>query len=137
MAAIDPKYSIGIPEMDDQHVRWIELIDEFKASASGHLLEHAGFVAAQHALEELLNYTRHHFASEERFIAAHKYPELESHKRNHRELETEVVKLLDEIHVHKTNTTPLKLNLFITVWLMEHIMTDDYKYANFIRHQTR
>ena len=137
MAAIDPKYSIGIPEMDAQHARWIQLIEEFRHSASGHLLEHAGIAAAQHALEQLLNYTRDHFASEERFLALHKYPDLDAHKHHHRSLETEVAKLFDEIKAHKTNTTPLKLNLFVTIWLMEHIMQDDDKYARFIRAQAR
>jgi hypothetical protein len=31
---IDPLYSIGIDEMDAQHARWIQLIEEFKAVAS-------------------------------------------------------------------------------------------------------
>ena len=132
MASIDPKYSIGIEEMDAQHAHWIQLIEEFRAAASGHLLDRTGIHAAQHALEELLKYTKHHFDSEERFIAARHYPALETHKQKHRELETEAVRLLDEIRAHKTNATPLKLNIFVTIWLMEHIMTEDDKYARFI-----
>ncbi len=132
MASIDPKYSIGIAEMDAQHARWIQYIDEFRATASGHLLEPAGVDAALHTLEQLLNYTRMHFASEERFIETHHYPDLEAHRHAHRELEAEVVKLLDEIRSHKTRTAPLKLNLFVTVWLMQHIMQEDDKYARFI-----
>ena len=132
MANIDPKYSIGIEEMDNQHACWIQLIQEFRAAATGHLLEQAGIHAAQHALDELLKYTKHHFSSEEQLIAAHNYPDLEGHKQKHRELEAEVLRLRDEIHTHKTNATPLKLNLFVTIWLMEHIMTEDGKYARFI-----
>jgi hemerythrin len=129
---IDRKYSIGIDEMDTQHARWIQLIDEFRTAASGHLLEQAGIDAARHALDELLKYTRSHFASEEKLIAAEHYPELEAHKQKHRELEAVVVKLLDEIRAHKSGTTPLKLNLFVTVWLLEHILSEDKKYARFI-----
>ncbi len=132
---IDPKYSIGIEKMDAQHARWIQLIDEFRAAASGHLLERAGIMAARRALDELLKYTRSHFASEEEFIAAHHYPDLEAHKQKHRELESVVVKLQDEMRAHQTGSTPLKLNLFITVWLMEHIMNEDMKYARFILQQ--
>lgn len=133
MTGINPKYSIGIDEMDNQHARWIQLIEEFRSVASGHLLEQAGIRAAQHALEELVKYTQYHFSSEEQFIAARNYPDLEAHKQKHRELEAEVLRLLDEIRTHKTNATPLKLNLFVTIWLMEHIMTEDNKYARFIR----
>ena len=131
--AIAQKYSIGIAEMDAQHARWIELIEQFRAAASGHLLDRQGFDAAYHALQQLLDYTKHHFASEEKFIADRGYPDIEPHKQRHRELEADVARLLDEIRTHKTNTTPLKLNLFITVWLMEHIMQEDDKYARFLR----
>jgi hemerythrin len=129
---IDPKYSIGIDAMDAQHARWIQLIDKFRSVGSGHLLEQAGINAAAHALDELLNYTKSHFASEEQFLAAHNYPDLTAHKARHHELETVVAKLLDEIRAHASSSTPLKLNLFITVWLMEHIMGEDDKYARFI-----
>lgn len=130
---IDTKYSIGIPEMDAQHARWIELIEDFRAVAAGQLLEPQAFDAAHHALEKLLDYTRQHFASEEKLIAEHGYPGLEQHCKRHRELEADVVRLFDEIRAHKTRTTPLKFNLLITIWLMEHIMSEDRDYARFLR----
>lgn len=129
---IDPKYSIGIDEMDAQHARWIQLIEEFRAVASGHLLDSAGFQAATHALEQLLDYTKSHFVSEERYIAEHNYPQLEAHKKQHRELEAKVQEMLDEVHAHSANRTPLKLNLLVTIWLMEHILHEDDNYARFI-----
>lgn len=46
-----------------------------------------------------------------------------------------MTKLLDETGAHKTGGAPPKLNLFATVWLlehMEHIMGEDDKYARFI-----
>ena len=129
---IDPKYSIGIPEMDVQHARWIKLIEEFRSVGSEQMLEQPGIDAAVHALDELLKYTRIHFASEEQFIAARHYPDLDAHKARHRELEAVLVKLLDETRTHKTSSTPLKLNLFATIWLLEHIVGDDDKYARFI-----
>lgn len=130
---IDPKYSLGIPEMDAQHACWIELIEQFRAAAADHLLDPRSFDAAYHALEQLLAYTKQHFASEEKFIAERGYPDVELHSRQHRQLEADVARLLDEIREHKTRTTPLKLNLLITIWLMEHIMGEDRDYANFLR----
>lgn len=132
MVTIDPKYSIGIDEMDAQHAHWLRLIEEFRSVGSEHLLEPAGIDAAQHALEELVEYTKFHFASEELFITAHQYPDLDAHIKLHRELEAKVVQLLDEIHAHATSRTPLKLKLFVTIWLLEHITRDDDKYARFI-----
>ena len=129
---IDPKYSIGIDEMDAQHANLIRLIDEFRSVGSDHLLDQTGFQAARRALEKLLVYVKSHFSSEEKLIAKHNYPALEAHKKQHRELEAGVSKLLDQINEHASSSTPLKLNLFLTVWLLEHIMQDDDKYAQFI-----
>ena len=111
MAIIDPKYSIGIDEMDAQHARWIFLIEKFRAAASGHLLDQTGFEAAHKALDELLAYTRSHFASEMQLLERHRYPGLKEHQETHKVLEQQVIKLLDEIASHKTSSTPLKLNL--------------------------
>lgn len=133
---IDPKYCLGIEEMDVQHARWIQLISEFRSAASGLLRDQAAFDAAAFALERLLDYTNTHFASEEAFLATRQYPDLEAHKRQHRELKTVVVKLLKEIREHSSSNTPLKLNLFVSIWLLEHIMQDDGKYARFILGQS-
>ncbi|MBI5922968.1 MAG: hemerythrin family protein [Betaproteobacteria bacterium] len=132
MTIIDPKYSIGIDTMDAQHAKWIQLIEEFRSAGAGHLLDRIGVEAAKLALEQLLAYTCTHFVSEEKLLAEYKYPGLAAHKQRHQELEAAVIKLLDEINAHKTKVTPLKLNLFITVWLMEHIIQEDDKYARFI-----
>ena len=132
MEKIAQKYSIGIEAMDAQHARWIELIERFRSVGAEHILDEPGRVAAGNAIAELLDYTRSHFASEEKFIAEHGYPDLENHKKIHCELEVEVRKLQQEIGTVEHPGTPLKLNLFITVWLMEHIMQEDLKYARFI-----
>jgi hemerythrin len=132
-ASINPKFRIGIDAMDAQHSRWIELIEEFRAVASGHLFETSSVAAAVRTLERLLDYSKHHFSSEEKLLATHAYPDLEAHQRQHREIEEVLTRLLGEARVHiSTSGTPLKLNLFATVWLMEHILQHDGKYARYI-----
>lgn len=132
MEFINPQYSIGIVEMDAQHARLIQIMEEFRAIGTDNLLESAGIDAAEKALEQLLKYTTSHFASEEAFMARHHYPDIETHKKLHRELTAVVARLLDEARAHKTSGAALKLNLFATVWLVEHIMQEDNKYARFV-----
>ncbi|HLA34541.1 MAG TPA: bacteriohemerythrin [Rhodocyclaceae bacterium] len=132
METIDPKYSIGIEEMDAQHAKLIQIIDRFRSISSDDLREQSSMDITKQSLDALLKYTRFHFASEERLMTTHGYPELESHKQKHRALEATVTKLADEVHASATTTTPMKLNLFLTVWLLEHIKQDDAKYARFI-----
>jgi hemerythrin len=125
-------YSIGIEEMDIQHARWIHLIEEFRRVASGHLFDSTGFHAAGKALDQLVEYTKTHFASEEQLLALHNYPELAAHKKEHAEIEAKIAELREEIHVNSRNKTSLKLNLFITIWLFDHILNEDGRYAKYI-----
>lgn len=130
--ALAPHYCIGIAAMDAQHARWIHLIEKFRAAGGDHLRDQTGHAAARDALEKLLEYTRLHFTSEEKLLAEHGYPGLEAHREEHRKLEAAVVALWDELHANTTHTTPLKLNLLATIWLMEHITEEDRKYARFL-----
>lgn len=130
--ALDPKYSVGIVEMDAQHAHWIQIIDEFKAVAGGELDEQAKIDAAARALEQLQSYTVSHFASEEQLLATHGYPGLDAHKKQHGELAALVGKLLGQARTPSNHNTPLKLNLLATIWLLEHITNEDLKCAQFI-----
>lgn len=131
-AAIDPKYRIGIPEMDAQHARWLDLIARFRQAAEREMLGEAAFAAAATALDALLDYTRLHFKSEEALLARHGYPGLAAHQARHRELEDHVRALHDELERHRPST-PLKLNLLATIWLMEHIHQHDKDYARYLK----
>ena len=129
---IDSKYRLGIDAMDAQHARWIELIEGFRASAEGHLCDAEGIAAARQALLGLIEYTHHHFASEEALLHAKGYPGLDAHRRLHNKLSSDVVALLHELDAERKHVAPLKLNLLATVWLFEHIMHDDGDYAEFL-----
>lgn len=118
--------------MDREHAHCIDLIEAFRVAAAGHLSDSEDLDAARRTLEELLDYTQTHFANEEYLLASYQYPALAEHKARHRELTAAMLKLIKELAGHSNGTAPLKLNLFVTVWLLEHIMTDDWKYSDFI-----
>jgi hemerythrin-like metal-binding protein len=125
-------YNLGIKEMDAQHAQLIRIIEDFIAVSAEDYFKKAGTDAATRTLEQLLKYAGAHFISEELFIAAHNYPGLEAHKKKHREIEAGVAKLLDEIRALRSRNTPIKLKLFVTVWLLEHLVHEDGKYARFV-----
>ncbi len=108
------------------------MINQFREAANGHLSDAVGLEAARQTLDDLLKYTEVHFASEERLLASCQFPELAAHKQKHQELTAAVQKLCAELAAHSAGSTPLKLNLFVTVWLLEHIMSEDWKYSRFI-----
>lgn len=131
-AAIDPKYSIGIAEMDAQHARWVALIQRFRTAAEGHMGDATGVSAARQAIDALLAYTRSHFKSEEALLESHHYSDLGAHRQLHGELEQAVIALQEQLHGH-SSSTPVKLNLLVTVWLLEHIHKHDKEYAVYLK----
>ncbi len=137
MTTMDSRYSIGIPEMDAQHARLFELIDRFRAKAADGLADDPAIAAAEDALAEMLDYVKQHFSSEEAFMERHGFPGLAAHKRKHRELEDQVNGLHKDIQDYRagakaSRSAPLKLNLFVNVWLLEHILGEDGKYASYV-----
>lgn len=125
------KFLLGVPEVDRQHAIWIDLAERFRAAVEGHLGNPKGVDAAISALEELLSYTKTHFASEEKIMAASHYRDLAVHAGMHRTITDALEKLLTEAKADRSST-PLKLHLFLTIWLMEHIATEDKKYVQHI-----
>lgn len=74
----DEIYSVGINKMDQEHKRLISMInalDKLKEQPNKDYLERV-FVT-------LIEYTRDHFAHEERIMERMQYPRLAEHKKQH------------------------------------------------------
>lgn len=69
-------------------------------------------------LSFLVDYTGHHFATEQKHMTQQAYPALDEHKRKHEELED---MLADFIHT------------FLGNWLTEHIRKVDMQFGLFLR----
>ncbi|KUJ97061.1 MAG: Diguanylate cyclase/phosphodiesterase [Thermodesulfobacterium sp. 37_54] len=81
-----------------------------------------------YTFQELYDYARYHFETEEAFIKAHAYPKLELHKKSHQTF----VKKLDELYQkfegeNQENLKELVLSIFnfLKNWLFSHIITLD------------
>jgi hemerythrin len=62
-----PKLSVGVPQIDDQHKKLIELVNRLnEAMIAGHGRDLIGST-----LSELVKYTQYHFACEERLMSTH------------------------------------------------------------------
>jgi hemerythrin len=119
-------FSVGIPEIDEQHKTLFELINKIHSA----ILEHKGTAVCAEVLDELVDYTRIHFGLEQSLMHMGKYPEYEAHCALHRELVSEVVSLQNKIHSGKAAIS-FELLHFLRTWLVKHIMGEDKKYAAF------
>ena len=126
MAFVDwnEKYSVGIKDIDTQHKRLFDLINEFYDSVK------EGKVAAGTAkvIEGLLAYTVFHFGFEERLMEKHKYAGLGAQKVAHKAFTDKVADYKDRVSTGKLLMT-LEVTNYLKTWLTEHIMKSDMQYV--------
>lgn len=121
----DDSFSVRNEMVDEQHKELFRLAGEMeeifdKPVSREHVKE---------LLAEFFNYMKTHFADEEKYMQEIGYPELEHHKMLHKDI---VQKMIDLIKSIKT-TNDLKEKLYVVAkeWLLEHILYEDMKVAEF------
>ena len=75
-------YSVNAPAMDAQHKHLIKLLNDLHDG----MIRRAGNEVLRPVLDELIKYTRAHFADEERAMELAGYPHLAQHKAEHKAL---------------------------------------------------
>ena len=129
MAFIDwtDELSVNIKTIDDQHKELIKMINELsEAMKVGKGKDVMGKVLAK-----LLDYTKMHFGTEERFFETHKYPGYISHKAEHDKLTKQVMDLKTRFDSGQSVIT-VEVMSFLKDWLQKHIIGTDKKYSTFL-----
>ena len=130
MAFIDwsNSLSVDIKELDDQHKKLIELINQLNdAMKVGKGKDVIGKV-----LGSLIAYTQSHFATEERLMQAHSYPSYIIHKKAHDDLTKQALDLQKKFETGNLAIT-IEVMGFLKDWLSKHIMNTDKQYSPFLK----
>ena len=118
------RYSVGIPSIDAQHRRLIDLTNElysaFLAGEANQVLERI--------LEGVDDYTTSHFTAEEQLMRKHRFPRYAHHKAEHDKLLAHVKYLREASRTGKAMLTQEVL-AFLQHWLLSHIIGIDKKYS--------
>ncbi len=117
-------YSANINEIDEQHKGFIKLINDFHDS----LQDNIDHEAMPFLLNELVDYTKTHFAAEEALMKKHQYPEYEEHKAEHDSFANVILDILKDYEAGDKNAVD-QMSLLLSSWLSEHIVTIDKKYV--------
>ncbi|HUE20073.1 MAG TPA: bacteriohemerythrin [Bryobacteraceae bacterium] len=123
-----PEYSVQIPEIDAQHQRLFVLAAELHAA----LTQGKGYTILEKSLARLVDYTKVHFAAEERRMAQHAYPEGAAHKAEHDHLTAQVLYLQKKFRAGDGSLS-LSVMMFLKNWLEHHIAGSDQQYSIHIR----
>lgn len=106
-------HSVGVREIDDQHVHLAGLIDGLSAA----LRDGAAAEAVTAALGQMVDYAAFHFASEERLMAQFQVAHLTLHRDVHR-------RLLEDIRHLGVDKSPPSVSLvlrYLREWLIRHV----------------
>ena len=120
---------VGHSLIDSDHKKLIGLINELgDAMSTGKGKDVCGNV-----LNELISYTKTHFAMEEQLMSAHHYPAASEHRAEHARLVQDVVDFKGKFDAG-TATLSVSLLHFLMKWLTHHILESDKALAQGIPH---
>ncbi|MBU6370628.1 MAG: hemerythrin family protein [Patescibacteria group bacterium] len=116
-------YSVGVKEIDDQHKRFFDLINQVGASAG----TPEAVAMLPDIFRQLFAYAEYHFATEEKYFDLFKYEDADNHKKEHRHYEETVGKMKSR---HDAGDAKVAKDLaeFMGNWLRDHISYSDKKY---------
>lgn len=125
--------SVGVAEIDEQHQLWIQRLNDVAAAIAANL----GPVQTAKTLAFLVDYTKLHFATEEKLMAERGYPGLPAQRAQHQELTATLQDLLRDFEEEgATQKLAETVNTFLGNWLLKHIREEDLKLGTFLKQQS-
>jgi hemerythrin len=125
LAGWSEKIEVGLPTIDSQHKQLFDLAATFAGNGDQ--------IRVMKSLAMLCDYVKTHFLEEEEMMAACGYPELEAHKRLHREFKGMLYKLLENAKHMSLDEIAEEVKQLINGWFYNHILVVDFKYVPSIK----
>lgn len=115
------RFELGVPFIDSDHKVLVGLLNRMNdaARADGALADIGGILSG------LVDYTRYHFAREERAQEAASYPDLDEHREQHARLAIEARRLFEAYRRDPGGIEVGDILDFLSDWLMDHILLHD------------
>jgi hemerythrin len=116
--------SVKSEEIDNQHKKLVGMLNEL----------YMAFINKEHkekmdaVINQLIDYTRYHFDTEEKYFIAFRYPDKENHIKEHKQFKEKINEFVKDYKAN-SNTLTYKVINFLRDWLMNHIMVTDMKYV--------
>lgn len=121
--------SVGIPEIDADHKRFIFLVNELNRSIVGR----RDVDDIKKGLLAIVDDAMQHFAHEERLFREWKYPDVDDHASKHMWIIKMLQTFIRTVDTKASLTEWIEIGLAIKQTLIAHILIDDMKYAKYYR----
>lgn len=128
----DYRYSLGVPELDNQHIKLFDMINDLMAGIEGNFREEA----TRLAVADLLKYTREHFAAEERVMQDVGYPGYDEIKAEHVKFADKMNELAAKVETDYDAASE-ELMAYLFGWAKIHLLGLDPQIGAFIKEQKK
>ena len=118
-------WETGIKTIDDQHKHFVGIINRaYTLDEKGKDKEVLGEI-----LNELIEYARIHFSTEEGYFEDTEYPQAEEHMEKHQIMLVKVLKFSQRFEKKEDVSVLVKdFLIFLRDWLDDHLIKVDHKY---------
>ena len=125
-----PDLSVGVEQIDEQHKEWFKKAEAlFEAGKNHQAKEYVGEL-----LNFLSDYTKKHFADEEKYMLSIKYPDYLTQKKAHTAFIEQLAKLRADYDASGGSLMViLNANQMVLTWLTQHISNMDKKIGQFAK----
>ena len=122
--------SVKVSSIDMQHQKWIGMINDLHEA----MKQGKGNAVMGKILQGIVDYTRTHFATEEKYFKQYDYPETEEHIKIHHAFIDKVTQLQMDFNKGGFGIS-IKTMDMLKDWLVNHIKVVDKKYSDFFNQQ--
>ena len=123
----EAKDEVNVRRIDDQHRALVALVNELHQA----MRLRGNREALREILTRLIDFTRAHFAAEERLMLEHVYPEYENHRSQHRALLDHIAEL-DKQFQEGDILLSFAIALDLKGWAINHITFADKPLGKFL-----
>jgi len=129
----DESMSVGIPEIDADHKRFISLIDELNRA----IVDRMGQAEIKIRLQNILDDAARHFAHEEKLFREWQYPDAEEHAKKHENAIRALQAIQDSFMNYGLPSEWINVGLEVKDILINHLVNEDMEYAQFYRNSVK
>ena len=129
----DESMSVGIPEIDADHKRFISLIDELNRA----IVDRMGQAEIKIRLQNILDDATRHFAHEEKLFREWQYPDAEEHAKKHENAIRALQAIQDSFMNYGLPSEWINVGLEVKDILINHLVNEDMEYAQFYRNSVK
>lgn len=117
-----------ISEIEQQHRELIGMLNKLSAAVQ----DNEPLEKIELIIDTVIDYTRFHFAVEERFMAQYGYPELEGHIEKHRQLMRDILRFKEKLRLIGEQQFSEWLHHWPFAYIQAHITYADQQVEDYI-----